>query len=285
MANRKSSTRLNHREPVPRGLAPKIRHYGKWAPRINVPIIVLLMVAALAFPVWQFCKQSTYFHVNHWNIQGLERLTESEIKWLVGAQNDVPINLIEYDAKEAEKLILTHPGIYYCQVDKSFPETLDIVIFEREPEAILITEKGMLLVDAEGIAFSQARSEDVMTTNLPILTLGKGEDVKLGEGIDHYFRDQAFLYFETLQKTGNPLLFEVSEFHHEHARGLTLILRDGTQLFCGLLPPSQTIPKYEGLLQEIGEDTTVRYVDLRIDSHVPYLPGNPRAILVMETSN
>jgi len=270
------SSRLLHREPIPRGFIPKLKHYTKGMPSLNIPLAALAVLALLVYPTWRFTQTSEYFEINSWQVEGLSILTESEIMWLMGVDEDETFNIFAFDQQEASKLVTDHPSVLHTVVEKQLPNQVSVFVYERSPEALLVTEKDMLLVDFEGVVFAKATSDDLLQSNLPIFTVGDGTETEIGDSVSKDFLNMAILYQKTLQESGSPLALEISEYHQTAGSGLDIILRNGMILKCGLEKPSKTIPKYNALIRELDDEVPVRYVDLRLDSHVPWKPGAPR---------
>lgn len=271
--------KLEHREPVPHGIMPKISRLTGRLPKLSPTWVAVLAMLGIGYPFAMFLADSEYFEVKQWVIQGADRISEPEIRWTLGITEESAPNIFAFQKNEAVEMLETLPGIQACRIQKTFPDTVEITLFERVPRLLVVCREEMLVADMEGVLFARAKADDLRKAELPILSLDQPEILTLGDTLDQSLMNQALLYNETLKSMASPLLFQISEYHIEQGVGLSIVLRQGTTLHCGTLPPSQTIPKYESLLQEIPADEPVQYVDLRIESHIPYKLGSPRPAL------
>ena len=272
-----NSLRLEHREPTPYGVIPKFLHYGRWIPRPKITWVAYAMLAAMAYPFVWFVAESDYFAVKNWNITGAERLSVTEVRWALGITENAQPNIFAFHKGEAVEMLAEHPAIQTAAVVKQFPDTIELVVYERIPVALVVTSEGLFVTDRAARLFANANVTDLKDTSLPVVNISGSGPLKLGDTLPEEALEAALLYNGTFKKMGHQLLFETSEYSYQAGVGLTLVLRQGTRLMCGLLPPSQTIPKYETLLQSLPPKEMVDYADLRIDNHIPYKLGNPRA--------
>lgn len=261
---------------MPHGFLPKLLYFSRQMPRPNLTWFAAIVVLGASYPLALFVADSEYFQVKSWSIQGAERLTEAEIRWTLGITEAAAPNILAFQQSEAIEMLEALPQVHNCRIEKQFPDIVEITVFERIAKFIVVSKDDMFVVDLEGKLFAKATAKDLKTTDLPLLSVSKMGPLKLGDTLPEEVLDLAFLYKETLKSAASPLTFEISEFHIEQGVGLSLIMRQGTTLICGFLPPSKTLPKYEALLQSLLPTEPIQYVDLRIESHIPYKLGSPR---------
>ncbi len=237
-----------------------------------MPIALFCTVGLLSTVFWQYLFTSEYFVVKEWEVIGNDRLNPDEACMLAGRLPETSLHALKYDTHEAVEHLTAHPAIHHAEVHKVLPHRIQIILYERREEALVITNTGAFLTDAEGVLFASATANDMMNTTLPIFTAPEEQTYQLGETLAPEFIDNAFLYAETLKRVPSSPLASYSEIHWEPGRGITLILRGGTRLVCGELPPEATLPKAEALDEKIGGIESVDYADLRLDSHIPWKP-------------
>jgi hypothetical protein len=60
--------------------------------------------------------------------------------------------------------------------------------------------------------------------------------------------------------------------------GVSLVMRGGARLLCGMKPPEETLPRAEAFAEKHRGFQGVDYADLRLDSHVPWMPAGESVI-------
>ncbi len=270
------------RDAVPRGLAGRARYYtgklpslpslsgGRWA-------MLGVMAAAcvgLGFLFQAFLLESDYFEVRDWAVENNERLTPEEVTRLArGGDVDWPVNLFAFEPGEAEDLLRTHPVIRNASVLREPPNTVRLIVQERKERAVMLDSGGRgLLVDVEGVLFAEARTAELLDKRLPVLTMGGGQTWNVGDRLPPDFMRLVMEYKGTLLASVSPLVTQVSEYHWSEEQGLVLVMRSGARLVCGRLGPEATLYKAEGLMGKYPKLAGIMTADLRIDSHIPWLP-------------
>ncbi|MGF1573541.1 MAG: cell division protein FtsQ/DivIB [Sumerlaeia bacterium] len=285
MRSSTTQLKLDHREPIPHGFFPKVAYFYHRLPKPKFSWLIAIGALGICYPFIMFIAESEYFQVKEWEINGTERLTEAEVKWTLGINESSAPNIFAFQHGEAIQMLNALPTVQASRVEKTFPNTVEITLFERVPRIIVISREEMFVADLQGILFSRAKVSDLKKTDLPILSIKNNEQITLGDTIPDDILNQTLLYHETLKTIASPLVLEISEYHLDESKGLSIILRQGTTLLCGMLPPSQTIPKYESLIQQIPGGEAIDYIDLRIESHIPYKLGNPRPAIQSASTN
>lgn len=270
-----SVARIRPRDPVPRGLAARIRHHATRFPFRLVFFGVVPIGGLFGYLLVSFLFRSDYFLATNWRVYGEDRLGREDIRSLaLGEYASEPPNLFSFSTKKAEDLIARHPAVYHVRVRKAFPDTVEVLLEEREAEALLVTASGSYLVDLDGRVFSPASNSEILDPALPVLTVSGNQTFEVGDTLPIAFSGPALLYAGTFEQLEGPLAGALSEIHWEPGTGLTLYLESGTRLVCGNLPPHETLPKYEALLGKRAA-SEIESADLRLDNDLPWMPTWP----------
>jgi len=275
----RTAAKASHREPLPRDPVARVRQLARSLPHRATPFAIGGAACLFGVVFWQFMHTSEYFLVKHWTISGLDRLGEAHVRHRAGGLPGAPVNLIDYDAGEAERALRALPLVRSASVEKNWPEGIYIAIEERRPHALLATGRATWLVDRDGVVLAAAASEDMLDRRLPFLSGPAEVEWKPGDRLDPQFRRLAFTYAATLADAGGPVADDLSELHWEPGIGLSLYVNGGARLVCGTLPPQVTIPRAEALARHLNGLRSVDYADLRVESHLPWKPVSvPEAV-------
>jgi hypothetical protein len=140
------------------------------------------------------------------------------------------INLLSFDIDLAEKQIRTHPWIDSVKVKRTWPSTLEVLVREYRPLAMLNieNEKGGILyyIDHRGKIFAPVdTSQDL---DFPVITGIETTGMPEGSVIpDKGSAAEAFRFLR-LAARGNPIvpLQTISEVHISPKKGLIVYLVD-----------------------------------------------------------
>lgn len=141
--------------------------------RARAPFAFKLVAAALVFvalgfggqKAWAWAQQSERFSLEHVNVRGANRASDTELLKLTGLQPGQ--NLLQLDVAAIERAFGSHPWVKSAKVSRRFPDTLDVVLVEHEAKAI-VSLGELYLVNAEGQPFKRLAPQDGL--DLPLIT-------------------------------------------------------------------------------------------------------------------
>lgn len=256
-----------HRDPLPRGIWPKLVLLGRWTAANLATATACLGVTAFSLGFVQFLLGSDYFRVHHWEVTGLDRLqrhaVDAALEQAVGESPN--ILCLRTEAVQARLAALPETGS--VRLRRDWPDKATIGIRERRPSGILVGSGGNLLVDEKGFLFANATTAEMRDKSLPLLTTD-GPPGKVGESLPESFCRKAFLYVRTLQESGCLLARQVAELHHNPESGLTLVFTGGARFVCGNREPYETLPLVEAVRAQVGDFAKVEWADLRTHGHL-----------------
>lgn len=272
------------RAPVPRRPAERARHYLAWIPAHMGVLLAAASTAVMGLVFWQFLFQTTYFEIDEWLIVGNGRVSAGEARAMASGVyepgGELPL-LTEFDVAAARDRLESHPAVFAARVQRVWPNTVAIVLHERETAALYLGASRAYAVDIEGVAFAEASTDEILDPSFAVLTAADLGDIGVGEVLPADFFETAMTYHAVI---GNRrelsavrrVFDEPSEYYWEGGSGLTLVLENGARLRCGHAAPSVTLPKAEALARKLGGLANVGAADLRLETHIPWRPRSLR---------
>ncbi|MBX3730454.1 MAG: cell division protein FtsQ/DivIB [Candidatus Sumerlaeia bacterium] len=268
--------RLPAREPVPRRLPARLRFYARRVPVRLMTVLSIVGMLPLLYLLGDFVLRSDYFTVQEWQTFGTRRLGLTDIRTAAtGLTEQDELNIWRFSVRTAEERLAQHPGVFHARVRKAWPNRIEVLVHEREERAVLVTATAAFLVDVDGVVFARASGREVLDERLPLLTVPDSMSFDLGDRLAAEFFDLAMIYRDVLATMDGPLAGKLSELHWSPTSGLTLFMDDGTRLLCGTLPPAQTLPKFEALMQKTRGRAMIDYADLRVPTDLPWRAVEP----------
>jgi cell division septal protein FtsQ len=115
--------------------------------------ISLGLAMILAGGLFWFLRDHAMFHIVAVRVYGAERVPQTELIQL--AQIAGGTSLLRIDIERTRARIMRHPWIREALVQRVYPDTLEVIVYERRPTAVLESGNGYL-IDAEGYVLAQA---------------------------------------------------------------------------------------------------------------------------------
>lgn len=243
------ATRRNHR---------RVQAHKVLAIATNV--VVALVVAAIAFWLWQRTQSDTRFAIrsidtvgaNHTSVAAIDAVT----KPYLGR------NLFRLDIEELRRDLSALPWVSEVAIEKELPGRLTIHLTEREPVALVSAGGALRYADAKGVVFEELRPE-FGNPGLPLVVAEAGPGV-----------ESCVAFLESL-RTGSPELYaRVSEVRPEE--GGTFRVFDRELRAPVLVDPADAATKWASLCAIVAAEGygpgTIEYADLRFADRVVVKP-------------
>lgn len=139
--------------------------------RVARVVWALGIAAVMAIGLWGYHKVkplvSDWTTLEQITVLGLDRVKREEVIALLALPSEV--SLFSLDTKAMVERLERHPWVLAASVDRVFPDTLAVLITEREPVAILQSPQGAHFLDDEGYLLSA-----VDTNFFPSLPIVRG---------------------------------------------------------------------------------------------------------------
>ena len=139
-------------------------------------------------------------------------------------------DLLSFDVAQAVERISQHPWIDRVAIQRVWPSTLRIRVFEHQPLTMINIEHekngNLYYVDRKGLVFAPV--ENMNDLDFPVITGVKIEGRVIGTSLaDKGIAEEAFQFLR-LAEQGNPIvpLQTISEIHVSRDQGLILYIVD-----------------------------------------------------------
>lgn len=193
-------------------------------------------------------------------IGGLRWQSQSAVLSAVGVRRNGP--LFGFDPATAKRLLENLDWVESAQVQRLFPNQLEISIVEREPFAIWQRDGSLYVIDATGVAISSVAPRD-----LPgyIAVTGEGAQRAAGELVNHL---EAYPAIRSLVRAGARV----------GDRRWTLYLKGNVKVLLPETGVAKALAVLDGLhARQRVLDKGIEALDLRVADSVVFTPLRPQA--------
>ncbi len=227
------------------------------------PILSLLLLAVLVGVTWWFFHHSPLFAVDKIEVHNYHAYTPEEIIELTGLETGG--NIFPLDAAAAREGIIQNRDFRDARVQKIFPATVQIEVFEREPRARVKFGK-LYTIDEEGVVLG-ARKE-ASERHLPLI---RGLDV-INNSTDLYppeKRDTLLELLRELERLELERQIRIDEISVDLSDQIKIKAQGSLDITVGLGSYGEQLSRLKTILGQMGKDLArVREIDLRY-SKVP----------------
>jgi len=128
-------------------------------------LLIAVFFLACATSGYTFSR-SSFFAVRQVMISGNQTVHAERLRQLAGV--DLEQNIFTVDADQVRQRLFIEPFVAAAQVQLRIPGTVNIIIVERQPAAVLATGHAFVQIDNTGLVLRRMRELD--TVRLPILS-------------------------------------------------------------------------------------------------------------------
>ncbi|MGW8160822.1 MAG: cell division protein FtsQ/DivIB [Desulfobulbales bacterium] len=209
------------------------RHQRTWKLQkltrtLSFCLLILVFLICCGWLSLSLLGRSDIFRVTDLIVRGNTMATQQQIMELGGLNSR--INLLTLDTDQVESLVLEHPWIDQVTVNRLWPSTVEVVVREHTPLALINLEQGdgkhLFYVDRKGVIFTP--STPSIDLDYPVLTGESIEQVVYGMKVAENSLAGKAIEFLNLTAQGNQILpaQAVSEVHVSPEKGLIVYLVD-----------------------------------------------------------
>jgi cell division protein FtsQ len=145
---RSDAVRARRTEPGERRAPTRARYLTRrW-----VAVLVVLSVLAVAYLV----MFTPLLGVRSVEVTGVREIPEEDVLAAADIQHGTP--MVRLDADEAAARVAKLPRVFEVRVERSWPSTVDIIVTERSPVAVLKNGNVLHLIDATGLDYAVTRT-------------------------------------------------------------------------------------------------------------------------------
>lgn len=158
-------------------------------------------------------RDHPYFAISHLVINGCgPALTPDDVRAWLGFTGDS--SLWEASPPRVRARLEAHPYIAHATVRREFPGRLEVIVRERQPQAIAVLD-DLYYVDRSGVTFGPLRAQD--SRDYPLIT---GLDPTTAEGPRTWALRRTLRLLRRCERT--PCVGELSEVHLGDRRGVVV---------------------------------------------------------------
>ncbi|MEI7904389.1 MAG: FtsQ-type POTRA domain-containing protein [Candidatus Firestonebacteria bacterium] len=229
----------------------------KWG---SIVFVGALLLAGAAY-AYTALTSSEAFMLKKITVSGNRYVSKNEV--LALAKLEQGKNLFSVSAREAEERIKRNLQFKKVSVCRVFPETLEIKVVERQPEAFLGEEKK-LQVDQERVMFPSMKSQEI-GKKLYVITGVKVNPNDFGRKSESAGLLQALEMIKLLEARKSPFMSGIVTIDVQSAEELRLLTDEGKQNYrIGAGNWEEKLDRLEQLLKNLNERCDlVQCVDLR----------------------
>lgn len=247
-------------------------------PWLSVVFLVLVIIVPISLFIW-FLFFTQIFNIQAVTVIDARPQTTEVIKEII--DNELRSNrwytnifLTPADAVEA-KITSSLPQVRTVHINRKLPATLVAVVQEKTPALLLLSSGNYYFVDADGVAYEEARLDTLPGTVLPnVKNTDQSAEVTLGvKAIESSF---VSLVQQVQEKLPEFVEAEVAEIHIPAlgAREVYFLLNNNWELrFDSTRTAEAQLQVLKRVLEEaisLDEKKTLEYIDLRIPDRVYY---------------
>lgn len=209
-----------------------------------------IVVAALLVAL----ERSPLVELAEVRVSGTERLSATQVRRVAGLE--LGTSTLRLPLDEAERRIEALPLVREARVRRIDPLTVELVVRERTPIAVVVGRGEPAMIDRAGVVIVRGRRE-----GLPVIDLGQGRVPEPGRSVSASPALRAA--HRVLTELPGPLRAEVVRYRVPASDRLVLVLPDGVEVSFGR--PVEIGEKVRALgvvLEDLGR-RRVRRIDVR----------------------
>ncbi len=222
------------------------------------PLLLLGLFGAVC--AWSLSEgEAALPRVSDITVEGNHRASTISLRHLADVR--AGDSLLTADLDQVVAGVNRHPWVESATVRRIFPDRLHVTVVEHDT-ALLLLQRGLYRVSADGEIFARARSADL---DLPVLT---GLDPDLADASPAAARGvlrQALRTVEVLEETAALPVEDISEVAFDPDLGFSLVLRNGSRLHLGYRDPAVQASRLIAMTGAGLDLTSPHEVDLDLD--------------------
>lgn len=234
---------------------------------IAVFVVGVLIVSSMY--LYNYATTSERFAIESVELVGLSRVAEEDVHRLVADLAGTNILLAPLDACVAR--LEAHPRIERVTVRRVLPNQVSCTIIEREPVALVFTDR-YFEIDAAGMVMPGDAYTALL--DLPTITGVPAADVRAGEVCENDMVTGALEALNVCRSWGGEFADEIAELRATSS-GLSIrSLREDCVLLVGDADFEKRLRKFFLLRDELARrESPDRLIDLRFDNQVVLRSG------------
>jgi cell division septal protein FtsQ len=205
------------------------------------------------------------FSLKSIEVTNTKHLTRDEILGLAGLETGK--DLLGMDLKRMGEHILQNPWVETVRINRYFPDTVSIVITEREPVAI-VNMGYIYYLDHKGKVFKVLNQGDKL--DFPVVTGLNEEELERDPQGTKEALEAACDLLKILHEKGAFILADVSEIHYDKGYGFTLFTAAGSlPIKIGAGDFNSKVERFARIYQNLMVQLpSIHYIDLDFNDKI-----------------
>lgn len=230
----------------------------KKLPKLFILICVVCLSCFALIKSYYYIYNSSQFELRKIKVTGNKYLSKNEILALAKIENNK--NIFKINVREIKKRLKLNMQIKTAKVNRIFPDSIEIIIKEREPVAFLGEDKRYQ-IDDEIKIFPSIRNFNAKKKMFVLTGLNLSQPVKE----DIFKIKQGLLMIDEIKKRDSFILSKITKIDIGDLKELTLFCEDTNQRFkIGIGNWDEKLDKLISTLRVLKEkEDNISYVDLR----------------------
>lgn len=222
-------------------------------------VAILAVAGVIIYGSYRAVTSVTLFSLKLVEVSKTRHLTREEILGLAGVETGK--DLLRMNLKRMGEHLLENPWVETVQINRYFPDTVSIIITEREPVAI-VNMGFIYYLDKKGNVFKVLNQGDKL--DYPVLTGFSEEEMGSDPKGSREALEAACDLLKILREKGAFILADVSEIHYDAGYGFTLFTASGAlpvKIGSGDFPAK--VERFARIYQSLmAQLPSIHYIDL-----------------------
>jgi len=223
------------------------RRSGKILSDIVKSVSLVVAIGAVAFLMvfaYNVIITASLFKLSHVSVRGCEKVARDEVLRL--ADISPHCNILTVNLGAIARRVEKDSWIREASVGRELPDRLVIEVTERKPEALVLVDGKIHVVDGEGIVFKEYDRND--NISLPVIN-----GLCDGGNINHVLMRKTLPLLHFLAMWGSfPTRDHVSEIHGDEVYGFSLYTQGGLCLQMGFGNYEDKLKRLKPVLRDLA---------------------------------
>ena len=253
--------------------------HDKKAPGIRdtvVHVLVAVVLAGCCVLGWQAYRMVTHaemFQVAGVDVKGVKRLTEADLKDIVGAFKGR--NIFQVDLEAAIRRARGNAWVKEARIYRRLPNRISMVFTERVPCVVLDNGSAQYLLDDSGVVIDRLAKESAGAWPLPVVAI-RNERIRPGDQIASDEMQEAFALLSEISSRGGWRLADVT-IRASSPESLAVV-HAGQEFRIGSGNYAEKLRRLAEIMTDVNQrGLEIAYVDLR--------PERQAAVMVKNNSS
>ncbi len=271
--SRPTASRANVKRVAVEGTRSARRTFG--FPRKPLKLLALIALAAGIWLGWrtlEFGLHAEVFQISGVDVQGVRRLSETDLKKIAGPFTGQNIFRVDLDA--AVRSVRANPWVKEVRIYRSLPNRISMTVVERDPFVLLESSGGRYVLDDEATAIERISGGNALLWRLPVVEI-KAERAVPGEQVTSEGMAEALALLSEIAARGGWRLDGIT-IKANSPETLSVLYES-----CEFKIGSGNYAKKLRRLSEVMEDArrrnlNIAYVDVRAERQAAVMVKNDR---------